>query len=198
MGEEYCEKKESIFGEIPLTIDSKWTQWMYNVTDEYKGLSVEEIKTRLAAKVLSCAVFMSQIEGDFNFSNVIRTANAFNLEKVFYYGKKRFDRRGCVGTYHYVDIVYLSSLDEVKNLKDRYFFVGLENNLKRTSYDINTYVWKNKSMILIGEEQFGLPGEIVDICDDLIQIPMFGSVRSFNAATAAAIAIDKLSTQLRK
>lgn len=179
-------------------MNEKFTSWMYNVIDEYKELSVEEIKEDLRKKSLPCAVFMSQIEGDFNFSNVIRTSNAYNLEKVFYYGKKKFDRRGCCGTHHYVDIVYLSSLDEVKALKDKYFFVGLENNLERSSYDINNYVWKDRSMILIGEEQFGLPREIIDICDDLVQIPIFGSVRSLNAATAAAIAIDKLSTQLRK
>ena len=112
-------------------VDTKWTGWTTNVADEYKGMSVEEIKVALLKQQLSCAVFMSQIEGDFNFSNVIRTANAYNLQKVYYYGRKRFDRRGCVGTNHYIDVLHLSSIDEVISLKSKYTFVGLENNINK-------------------------------------------------------------------
>lgn len=179
-------------------VDERFTLWQRNVIDKFKDISTEDIKTELQKTALPGGCFMNQIEGDFNFSNVIRTANAFNMSKVFYYGKKRFDRRGTMGTHHYTDVQYLSSVDDIKKLKDEYRFVGLENNITKPTIDINRYKFAANSIIIIGEENAGLTNDILDLCDDLVEIPTFGSVRSLNAATAAAIAMNIYSSQIRK
>jgi tRNA G18 (ribose-2'-O)-methylase SpoU len=186
-------------GDQNKPLDERFTSWQYNVIDEYKPLSVENIKEKMKETQLPAAVFMSQLSGDFNIGNIIRTSNAYNLSKVYYYGKKHYDKRGAEGTYHYTDVVYLSSIDEVRALKDKYHFVAIENNVPgKIAQNINKYCWKENSLILLGEEGSGIPGEIISLCDDLVEIKNFGSVRSLNVGTAAAIAIDKLSFQFRK
>ena len=68
--------------------------------------------------------------------------------------------------------------------------IALENNIERKTIPINEYTWPNlNSLILIGEESCGLQSEILDMCDDLIEIPTRGSVRSLNASVAGSLAI---------
>lgn len=169
--------------------NDRFALWQRNVIDKYKDLPTEEIKKELQQTSFPAAALMSQVDGDFNFSCIIRSANSFNLSKVYYYGKKGYDRRGAVGCQNYIDVVFLSSLEEVAKLKDQYTFVGLENNISK-SVPLDSFVWPKSSLFIIGEESRGLTDEpkIVELCDHLVEIKSFGSVRSLNAAVAASIA----------
>jgi tRNA G18 (ribose-2'-O)-methylase SpoU len=178
--------------------DKPWNLWQRNVVDKYKSISNEEIKRDLKETALPCAVLMAQIEGDFNFSNVVRTSNFFNLECIYYYGRKHFDRRGTTGTHLYSDVKYLTSFSEIKDLKNRYTFVGFENNIDKATININNYKFPNNPLIIIGEEGNGIQPELIELCDQLVEIKNYGSVRSLNAATVAAIAINLLSSQFRR
>ena len=89
--------------------NTRWKSWTYNVVDEFKDKSTDEIKDILRATSHPFAVLMENWQGDFNIGTMIRNANAFNAKKVFYYGKKRYDRRGAVGTHHYVDLHHLDT-----------------------------------------------------------------------------------------
>ena len=66
---------------------------------------------------------MEHWNGDFNISTLIRNANAFNIEKVYYLGKKKIDRRGSVGTHHYVSINYLDNdVHETRDQHDNEYY----------------------------------------------------------------------------
>lgn len=176
--------------------DERFSLWQRNVVDKYKPLSNEEIREDLRQTALQSAIMMSQVEGDFNFGNVVRTANFFNLQCVYYWGKKHWDRRSSLGTQNYSDIQYLKSFDEIKQLKERYHFVGLENNIDRKTTNVFNYHFQPNTLIIVGEESVGLSSDMLDLCDDLIEIQNRGSVRSLNVASAAAIAMGILAAQL--
>lgn len=172
-----------------LEKENQFSSWLYNVQDHFKGLSTEQINAQLAQDRLPCAVLMTQIQGDFNFGAVIRSCNAFNVSRIFYYGKRHYDRRSTCGTHHYVNLSYLATSEELKMLKEQYHFVALENNIDRHCHNLKNYAWYTDSLIVIGEEGSGIPDNILELCDDFVSIPMRGSVRSFNAANAAGIAL---------
>jgi len=161
-----------------------------NVIDEYKHLPNEEIKRRLQEKALPYAILMSQVEYDFNISSIIRSANFNGCQHIFYYGHKRFDKRGAAGTYHYSNVKYLTTIDDIKQLKEKYAFVALENNIAHTQ-NIRTFNWPENSLIVVGSESRGLQEdkEVFDLCDYFVEIENFGSVRSLNAGAAAVIAM---------
>ena len=83
----------------------RWSLWKRNVIDKYKSMTDDQIREDLSKNKNPIAVCMEHWNGDFNIATLIRNANAFNVEKVFYLGKKKIDRRGTVGTHHYVDII---------------------------------------------------------------------------------------------
>lgn len=169
-----------------------WALWTRNVQDHLKPLSTEQIKDKLKEQALPFAILMTQLEHDFNIGSVIRSANGFGAREVFYYGEsKRYDRRGSLGCYKYLDVRYLNSFEQIVTLKEEYVFIGLENNINRECINITDFQWSDKPcLILVGEEGRGLSDEMLDLCDYLIYIDMGrGSIRSFNAAVASSIAM---------
>lgn len=161
-----------------------------NIKDMYKGWHQDLIREDVQQNTFPYAVLMSQMMGDFNFASVVRSANFLGAKEVYYYGNRKWDRRGSVGTYHYTNVRFLSSFEDVINLKKQYSFVALENNINRNPINLKQYVWQKNSLICLGEEGKGLTEEFLDICDSFVEIVGYGSVRSLNASVAGSIAMQ--------
>jgi tRNA G18 (ribose-2'-O)-methylase SpoU len=174
----------------------RWFLWQRNVIDKYKDWATEDIKVDLQKNALPFGVLVANIEQDFNLGSIIRSANSFGASKVFYYGKKHWDKRGALGCYKYVDVVHLGTLEQVKELKHHYTFVGLENNLPKTE-PLISFSWPSVSLLVIGEERDGIPKEILELCDHVVEIPSRGSVRSLNAGCATSIAMYDLTSKIK-
>jgi tRNA G18 (ribose-2'-O)-methylase SpoU len=136
----------------------------------------------------------SNLYNDFNIATVIRNANAFLASKVIVYGSKQYDRRGTVGTHRYTHFSYCKTtidlIDEMKNIFNVHTsakLIGIDNI--STAKPIETYQWDANThyIIALGQEQVGLPQEIIQMCSELLYIKQYGSVRSLNVGTASGI-----------
>ena len=171
-------------------MSDRWSLWTRNVVDKYKSWPTESIKRDLQRTANPFAVCMEHWQGDFNISTLIRNANAFNAEKVFYLGKRRFDRRGTVGTHHYVDLVFLDGgVSELVTLKNQYTIVAVDNNVSNT-HKLDKFDWQSLEkppLMVFGEEGVGITEETLKIADYNVEIPQYGSVRSLNVGTSSGI-----------
>jgi tRNA G18 (ribose-2'-O)-methylase SpoU len=156
-----------------------------NVIDYFAYWSTEAIKADLDTKRHNFSVLISNKFNDFNIGSVIRNANAFLAKEVIIYGRRKFDKRGTVGTVHYENFKYVKVVEEL-NFPDS-LVVGMDNI--PLAVPIETFVWpKDKHVILaFGQEQTGLPQEIIDVCQHMVYIKQYGSVRSLNVGCASAI-----------
>ena len=166
-----------------------------NVIDKYKGWEPHKIKQKIKNNTFPYAVMMQHIGGDYNISTLIRNANAFGASEVFYYGRRKWDRRGSVGTHHYTDLVHVDGLEDIKHLKESYHIVGVENNLAR-SKDISQFEARPNTLFIFGEEGSGIQKEILDLCDEVVYIPQRGSVRSLNVGTCSGIVMNDYVNKL--
>lgn len=176
--------------------NNRWTAWAFNVIDEYKSLTEEEIKKLLAEKASPFAVLMENWVGDFNIGQCIRNANNFGAREVFYIGRRHLDRRGAVGTYKYTPVSYLENLDKLKEVAKRYRLIGVDN--LPGSVPIQSFDWPDNCLMAFGEEGTGLTPEIVSLCEAVVSIPTLGSVRSLNAGCASGIAMFDYVTKKEK
>ena len=171
-------------------MSDRWSLWKRNVVNRYKNWPTESIKRDLQRTANPFAVCMEHWQGDFNISTLIRNANAFNAKEVYYFGKKRFDRRGAVGSHHYIRFTYLErDISELINLKNEYTIVGIENNVSNT-HRLDEFNWlslEKPPLMLFGEEGVGLTKEALKLTDYCIEIPQYGSVRSLNVGTSSGI-----------
>ena len=169
-----------------------------NVIDQYKEMERAKIKEDLARKSFPYSIMMQHVNGDFNISTFIRNGNAFGVERIFYWGKRQWDRRGAVGSHNYKQLDHLKSEDNIHSLREQYRFVAVENNISYPCKELNSFQPQENDLYIFGEESKGIEDWILNICDDYVYIPQFGSVRSLNVGTSSGIVMNYVSNIFSK
>jgi tRNA G18 (ribose-2'-O)-methylase SpoU len=170
-----------------------------NIIDHYAYWKDDAIRADLNDKRFDYSVVCCNIGNDFNIATVIRNANAFLAKEVVIYGNKKYDRRGTVGTHNYTNFRHVKSVDDLsayfcslgglhgcKKIK----IVGIDN--VENSENINDFLFEPSVyyVLIFGQEQIGIPQEVLEVCDNVLYIPQYGSVRSINVGSASAIAMN--------
>lgn len=163
-----------------------------NIIDPYKYWETEAILADLDEKRNNFSVLCANVLGDFNIGTVVRNANAFLAKEVLIYGNRRWDRRGAVGTQRYTHFKRFKPIDGIEIVKEYLrdsYIVGVDN--VEGASPIHTFQWpSDKHVVLVfGEENSGIPQELLDLCDELVYIQQLGSVRSLNVGVASGLAM---------
>lgn len=172
-----------------------------NTTDYYKKWETEAIRADLDSKRVPMVNICMNLTGEFNKSSVIRANNAFLGQEVWLVGKRRFDRRGTVGTHHYEHIKHAEDYAPLfeKLIADGYTIFPVDNIESYDPKAIYDVELPEKSAFVYGEEMLGLSEELIQACNGkMVYIPQYGSVRSINVAQAAAVTMYEYSRQHRK
>jgi tRNA G18 (ribose-2'-O)-methylase SpoU len=178
-----------------LRDEEHFRRWERNVADRYKDKSEEEIRKDLRTTSHPFAVMFENWLGDFNIGTGIRNANGFNAREVFYLGNRKWDKRGAVGVYNYTPLKFISNLDQLAELQQRYTFIGVDN--VPGSIPMETFEWPHNSLMIFGEENAGLTPGIQSMCRNIVHVGMYGSVRSFNCGSASGIAMYDFVSKFR-
>lgn len=166
-----------------------------NVDDRYKYWKEDAIKADLREKCHNFSVLITNKFHDFNIGSVIRNSNAFCAKEVIVYGSKQYDKRGTVGAHLYTNMKHVRFTDEL-DLSDS-IVIGVDN--LENSVPIEKFVWPEKHVIMaFGQEGTGLTQDIIDLCDEMVYITQYGSVRSLNVGCASAIAMFSYCLQKGK
>ncbi len=152
-------------------------------------------------------VVAHNIRSIMNLGSILRTAEGFGIPKVFATGWTPSPDKGlphvrkklagelhktALGAEHIVDLQYREDVAILlQTLKqDNYRIVGLEQTSR--SIPLPDYHPAAKTVLLLGEEINGIAAELLDLCDDTVEIPMFGEKESFNVSVATGIALYQL------
>jgi len=165
-----------------------------NVLDSLKDLAIPDIAKYCQDKSIPASVAMINIGGDFNLSTMVRNANFFGFRSVHYVGKKRWDKRGSVGTHHYTPMYYHKTEEDFikSHSSSGRTLIAIENNIpeyKDITFDPYTFDFSNidEPIFIFGEENSGLSEKILMSCTCVLTIPTYGSVRSLNVGTTSGI-----------
>jgi len=155
-------------------------------------------------------VIAHNIRSTHNIGSIFRTCDGFGVNKLIISGYSPYPKtsnddrlphlveklttqihKTALGAEKTVQFEYQLSpnINYLKSLG--YKIVGLEQNTHSTMLD--KYKPPEKIALLLGEEVNGLTDELIDQCDDLIEIPMHGKKESFNVSVAAGIALYALT-----
>lgn len=119
------------------------------------------------------------------------------VEKLYFSGytatpPRREISKTAIGAEEWIDWEYEE--DPVKVITDRksenFTIVGLE--ITSDSIPITDYRPPSKICLVIGHEVTGIPEDLLNLCDDVVHIPMHGKKESLNVSVAAGIALDRL------
>lgn len=163
-----------------------------NVLDSLKDLAIPDIARYCHQNSIAASVAMINIGGDFNLSTLVRNANFFGFRSVHYVGKKKWDKRGSVGTHHYTPMYHHKDETSFISQCSSRTIIAVENNIPEYSdKTINLFDYQYDNVVepifLFGEENKGLSHTILDRADIILTIPSYGSVRSLNVGTTSGI-----------
>ncbi|GAB6984635.1 RNA methyltransferase [Nocardioides pyridinolyticus] len=160
-----------------------------NVVDRYRYWTVEAIVADLDTRRHGFHVAIENWQHDFNIGTIVRTANAFLAAEVHIVGNRRWNRRGAMVTDRYQHVrhhatvadlaAYLHTIDVT--------LLGIDN--LPGSLHLETATLPRAVCFLFGQEGPGLSDGARAACDGTFSIAQFGSTRSINASSAAAIAM---------
>lgn len=158
-----------------------------NVLDKYRYWTVEAIKTDLDVSRFALEIAVENWQRDFNMGTIIRTANAFNINKVHIIGRKQWNKRGAMVTDLYMNIKYHTDVvDFFEAMKGKSVIAVdiVPNALPLSQADL-----PKNAVLVFGAEGPGLSQEMLEIANQTVMIEQFGSTRSVNVGVAAGIAM---------
>ena len=160
-----------------------------NVVDRYRYWTMEAIVADLDTRRHAFHVAIENWQHDFNIGTIVRTANAFLAAEVHIVGNRRWNRRGAMVTdryqhiRHHPDVPTLAAYLHARRVR----LLGIDN--LPGSLHLETMEVPRDVCFLFGQEGPGLSDAAREACDGTFSIAQFGSTRSINASSAAAIAM---------
>ena len=141
--------------------------------------------------VVACAPMRSNV----NISSIARTASACAVERLILTGNPTLISKIARDGAEELEVSIHRSLAPVlqKLRKEGYRLVGLEQTTNSVS--MHSYSFSRRTVLVIGNERTGLTEDILKLLDDVVEIPVYGMPHSFNAATAASMALYEYCRQ---
>jgi 23S rRNA (guanosine2251-2'-O)-methyltransferase len=155
-------------------------------------------------------VIAHNIRSTHNVGSIFRTAEGFGIKKIILSGYTPYPRiendprlphisdkltaqihKTALSAEEIVPFEYRETLDLDEFKNEGYRLVALEQD--ESSILLNDYSAPEKIALLIGEEVHGIEPELLEQCEDVIEIPMQGQKESFNVSVATGIALYALT-----
>lgn len=168
---------------------------------ELNRLSVDEFK---ATDKIPLIVVLDNIRSLNNIGSVFRTSDAFLVEAIYLCGITATPpnveiHKTALGAEDSVKWVYYpQTQDAVKDLKSDgytvYAIEQVENSISLEDIELDK---SNKYAVVLGNEVKGVQQSVVDLCDNTIEIPQFGTKHSLNISVTTGIIIWDFFKQLK-
>lgn len=183
-------------------------------TIEMNRLSVDEFK---AAEKLPLIVVLDDVRSLYNIGSVFRTCDAFRVEAVYLCGitakpphheihKTALGAEDSV-SWHYFN----TAVEAVEELQRNGYYVYAVEQVEGSTKaplpplssllsPLSTLDFRLSSLhsfaVVLGNEVKGVHQDVVDLCDDCLEIPQFGTKHSMNVSVTAGIVIWEFARQL--
>ena len=167
-----------------------------------KDLQRINIEAFKSAKKTPITIVLDNVRSALNVGSVFRTSDAFLIENIILCGitaipPNKEIRKAALGASDSVNWEFQeNTIDAVTNLKNNdYHIIGIEQ--ADNSSNLNDFNLPNKPIaIIMGNEVKGVSQEVIDICNEVIEIPQFGTKHSLNISVATGIVIWELWKKL--
>lgn len=148
------------------------------------------------------AILLDNIRSAWNVGSILRTADGFTYSHAYMCGitptsdndavkKTALGAENSVPWTYHKDAVTLAH--ELKSQDWR--IIALEDH--ENSIQLADAQWQNKTdkntLLIVGNETTGVDPHLLDLCDAIYHIPMYGEKKSFNVAIAFGIAAYALT-----
>ena len=161
---------------------------------------IEDLKK---IKKIPIYIVLDNVMDTYNIGSIFRLADAVAAEKVILCGETETPphtriKKASINTTEWVSWEYAeTAVSAIKNLKLKVKslrVIAIEQDKKSIPYDKAEY--KFPIALVIGHETKGVSKEVLEICDQIVELPMWGVNKSLNVMVSLGIVLFKAMESL--
>lgn len=146
-------------------------------------------------------IILDDVMDTYNVGGIFRLADAVGAKKVYLCGKTETPpnpriKKSSINTTEVVEWEYCeSALDAVHKCKvqsEKCKVIAIEQSPKSIQYD--KFEYKIPLALIVGNESYGVSKEVLNLCDGVVEIPMFGVNISLNVIVSLGIVVYHVLT----
>ena len=142
------------------------------------------------------SVLLDNIRSAWNVGSILRTADGFGYSHAYTCGitpapdndavkKTSLGAENAVAWTSHKDAVALATELKSKKIK----LIALEEHERSIPLmEVSNQTINSQFVLIVGNEITGVDPQLLDLCDEIYHIPMYGEKKSFNVAIAFAVA----------
>jgi len=169
-------------------------------TIEMNRLSIEEFKE---APKLPLVVVLDNVRSLYNIGSIFRSCDAFRVKSVYLCGITATPpnaeiHKTALGGEDSVEWKYFEKTEDViQQLRQEDYFIYSIEQVENSTRLQNLSLDATKTYaVVFGNEVKGVSQNVVDLSNDCLEIPQFGTKHSLNVSVAAGIVIWEFARQL--
>ncbi|MBT4709305.1 MAG: 23S rRNA (guanosine(2251)-2'-O)-methyltransferase RlmB [Flavobacteriaceae bacterium] len=197
-------KKDIEISYVPIEKLNRFTlknhQGVVATISPIKFLSINDLSKIVEKKKDSCQILiLDQISDVRNFGAIVRTAECSGVDCIIIQSSGSAPVNG--------DTIKTSSgavfnvpICKVSHIKDAIFLlkqlnIKIYGATEKAEKNIYQTDFKSSQAIIMGSEGKGLSRSVVDLCDELIKIPLLGKIESLNVSVACGTILYEIVRQ---
>ncbi|WP_411272931.1 RNA methyltransferase [Daejeonella sp.] len=155
-----------------------------------------DVKAFKELEKLPIVVILDNVRSMHNIGSIFRTSDGFAIEKICLCGitaqpPHREIEKTALGATQSIDWAYYGTVTTaIEGLKrEGYIIIAVEqaeNSVKLTDYEPKK---SEKYALIFGNEVHGVSEEAMNMADECLEIPQFGTKHSFNIVVSAGIVL---------
>ena len=169
-------------------------------TIEMNRLSIEEFRE---APKLPLVVVLDNVRSLYNIGSIFRSCDAFRVKSVYLCGITATPpnaeiHKTALGGEDSVEWKYFEKTEDViQQLRQEDYFIYSIEQVENSTRLQNLSLDATKTYaVIFGNEVKGVSQNVVDLSNDSLEIPQFGTKHSLNVSVAAGIVIWEFARQL--
>ncbi len=149
-------------------------------------------------------IILDNVLDTYNVGAIFRLADAVAAQKVILCGQTETPpntriKKASINTTEWVAWNYapttIGALQELKTQNSKLKIVAIEQDSRSVPYDKFNYQFP--IALVVGHETDGVSKEVLDICDAIVELPMFGVNISLNVMVSLGIVLYEVAKNLQ-
>lgn len=166
-----------------------------------KQLRTQEPDEEVIKKIKKNPIYiiLDNVLDTYNVGSIFRLADAVAAKKVYLCGETLTPpnpriKKASISTWKWVDWEYaetaISAIAEVKSQKSKVKIVVVEQD--KRSIPIKNFKPEFPLAIVVGNETYGVSKEVLDLADQIVELPMYGVNKSLNVMVSCAVVLYRM------
>jgi tRNA G18 (ribose-2'-O)-methylase SpoU len=150
-------------------------------------------------------IVLDNVLDTYNVGSVFRLADGAGVKKIYLCGGTEFPpnpriKKASINTTEVVDWEYLETAQEaiskIRELDSKVKVIAIEQDSKSIPYD--QYKYELPIALIVGHESEGVSTEVLELCDAIVELPMYGINISLNVMVSLGIVLYRVLSEVKK